>query len=441
MGYETYPKLPAFSECLLSLWFRIPNETFDNIKAKKPIGTEPDEFPEFNKVTPLVVFGGARHRKKFEYTHPLVSSGPNISTDSGGEFIIVEGHWEMQSSHSAITGDHYLDPAYIGINQFGELEFNLQLAQTPDARNYFFDPEGVLEIDVPPTPPPGLTLRTFGPRSAKDVSVLDLLRGAPEAYFFTVPLHPTPDQWHHVLLSINLGSKVQVTSAEGFDISYQHSFTNPSKVFLAVDDVPIDMRDTGPSLGFYGQPNDGSIMSNAQFNVATTPIFPDSFYAVRFQLIPFDRPIDPISGLAYGFSDMVEGVYTISPLPPVTYLLTKPAIAAGTLAFPAPGRFTKSIYRCEMAECHMWVGKSVDARQESIRRLFVKDDGKPNLDAKARAKALGEPDIILHKSGNWKKGKNTGKSKVNFAPKGKILRWRPDPSLRGDQTPDRRNGK
>jgi hypothetical protein len=63
-----------------------------------------------------------------------------------------------------------------------------------------------------------------------------------------------------------------------------------------------------------------------------------------------------------------------------------------------------------------------------------------------------EPDVLLHGSGNWIKGKNTGASQddgtgtgnkvppAQFTPTGKIKAYKPDPSLHGPQSPSATSG-
>jgi hypothetical protein len=107
------------------------------------------------------------------------------------------------------------------------------------------------------------------------------------------------------------------------------------------------------------------------------------------------------------------------------------------MGLPGTDRAKKSIRRVEMAEFKMWVGSgsSRDVRTTDIRRLFITDDGKPNLNTKDVTDALGKADIILHKSGPFSRGINTGTLKTPFVPTAKIKPYKPDPSLHGPQSP------
>jgi len=90
----------------------------------------------------------------------------------------------------------------------------------------------------------------------------------------------------------------------------------------------------------------------------------------------------------------------------------------------------------EMAELQIWANRSVDAGLVNIRRLFIDKEGKPVSPAVAE-EALGKPDIMLHGSQNWIKGKNTGAMDVDirdqrqhFTRVADIQRFKPEPELK-----------
>jgi hypothetical protein len=92
----------------------------------------------------------------------------------------------------------------------------------------------------------------------------------------------------------------------------------------------------------------------------------------------------------------------------------------------------------EMAELQIWANQTLDTGIPENRRLFIDVDGKPTSMSVAE-KVLGMPDIKLHGTGNWKKGKNTGKTGYDdegqpiaagqFEPTGSIEKFLPDPEL------------
>jgi hypothetical protein len=113
---------------------------------------------------------------------------------------------------------------------------------------------------------------------------------------------------------------------------------------------------------------------------------------------------------------------------------------------------------CQMAELQVFTGISLDTNDVSQRRYFVDEDGKPvPPDQKANPdtgktsgsiEGLGQrPDILLHRASNWKKGKNTGTTGMDysakpprllfggqFSPLGSIQTVSPDPVLGGSSS-------
>lgn len=101
----------------------------------------------------------------------------------------------------------------------------------------------------------------------------------------------------------------------------------------------------------------------------------------------------------------------------------------------------------EMAELQIWANVTLDTSQTALRRLFVEEKIDPVTNEKRytpanpskAANVLGKPDILLHGTGNWQKGKNTGKAGVDdenklkapgqFDPISKIEPFKPEPEL------------
>ena len=112
-----------------------------------------------------------------------------------------------------------------------------------------------------------------------------------------------------------------------------------------------------------------------------------------------------------------------------------------------------------MAEFQLFTGVTLDTSVEENRRAFVDEDGvpvppegkpptedKPDGEKPPAEKLLGKrPDIVLHGSGDWSDGNNTGSLGVDndgdnipsgqFEPTGAIPSYTPDPSLHGPQSP------
>lgn len=113
-------------------------------------------------------------------------------------------------------------------------------------------------------------------------------------------------------------------------------------------------------------------------------------------------------------------------------------ISGHPIGIPASSDMLKHNTGVEMAELQIWCGQSLDTGDLGMRRLFIDKKGKPVSPARA-AKRLGKPDILLHGTANWKKGRNTGKSGIDakgkpiragqFEPVAKIEKFKPDPEL------------
>jgi hypothetical protein len=240
----------------------------------------------------------------------------------------------------------------------------------------------------------------------------------------------TGDHWHHLLLSFDLAGYMSVG---------QPNPTSTCQLWYAIDDVDYrgadnlrPFRDTGDGM------DDNNIVSN---NVYT------------------------ISGGAPG-----SALYENQFVPPATGTYG-PAIVPSSdaaLGLPASAAYVDRIYAVEMAELQVFTGVSLDTKDEASRRAFITKDGtpadplkKPNppppvpLPAgwvpplKGPQELLGkEADILLHGSGNWIAGNNTGKAiklneigkpsavpAENLVSTGSIVAYSPDPSLHGVQSP------
>jgi hypothetical protein len=157
------------------------------------------------------------------------------------------------------------------------------------------------------------------------------------------------------------------------------------------------------------------------------------------------QPNDVATGTAIGIAGLRQGTdfmndehIPVGGIP--RYKLASPSVPAGAVGLPGHSQFVNNIFRVEMAELQMWVGKTLDLGNESNRRAFIDykrdQDGKPIKDKKGlqpvspskAAKLLGKPAVVMHGSSKWAKGDNTG-SVGKFAPTGKIEQYKPDPSL------------
>jgi hypothetical protein len=113
-------------------------------------------------------------------------------------------------------------------------------------------------------------------------------------------------------------------------------------------------------------------------------------------------------------------------------------VAGWPIGVPVSGRHLKHNTGIEMAELQIWANQTIDTGDLAKLRLFIDAKGKP-VPPKEAAKELGKPHVMLHGTGNWKAGRNTGStgtdSSGNRAPRGqfvpvsKIEKFMPDPKL------------
>jgi hypothetical protein len=85
----------------------------------------------------------------------------------------------------------------------------------------------------------------------------------------------------------------------------------------------------------------------------------------------------------------------------------------------------------------MFIDSTLDTSVTGNRRIFITDKGKPASMGLAADFFGKEPEVKLHGSTNWKKGRNTG-SLANDPPDpgvfvGDIKTYRPNPNLNGKQ--------
>lgn len=302
--------------------------------------------------------------------------------------------------------------------------------------------------------------------------------------------------WHHVLFSFDISGSVSVDQPVVFDIG-----TNPPtghtgcRAWLAVDDknytgdaLQPGVPDTpgvltggalpGMDTGVLGNFGISTSYSRDSFgNLGPNDILPRQAYIHPVTGNPRDGLIRHASASGIAEHDtkwFPAGVYnplswagSLWPLygdgvAPGPWLPTMTPAAPST---PDPKTFDTPHYQCskfsipvnghpigipasahhlahntgvEMAELQIWANQTLDTGDPNMRRLFIDKDGKPTSTETAE-KVLGTPDIRLHGTNNWKKGKNTGTSGIDpdgntisrgqFEPVAKIEKFLPDPQL------------
>jgi hypothetical protein len=421
-SYLSYLKaLSGLNHGTVSVWFRIPGDTNFSGGKRVPVmifGRRPRYH--FYAAT----FGYGEDKDIFQF-HPFpdtvqvhidVQTGWEIEdpgeqqiADPGGVYVKLDGdgkpvlEFEFQSPIQATYENYTLNPAVGGVHisvsgdpDFAAAEALISVRGSGWAQ-YFGD--AVVLGHVNPD-----DLVDFVPPSTDQF---------PDRYLVTTVIPLTLNHWHHLIFSFDFSDcrthgnpqdvEVRQTIAEGT--------VSPGKFYYAIDDVnysgpqhmkPYFVRDTS-ELGDPDAdgPNPNWILTENAFDVAT--------------FLTFDN-----YNLFYD---------------PTTYTLQPSTMFAQGIGIPAYKDMTDRISKIEMAELQVFK-KVVDTRSQSVRRLFIDSKGKPVTNYKAVDKALGPPVRRLHGSGNWIKGKDTSSAKAApFKPTGKIIKYKPDPSLFGPQSP------
>jgi len=115
------------------------------------------------------------------------------------------------------------------------------------------------------------------------------------------------------------------------------------------------------------------------------------------------------------------------------------------IAIPAGKMFGEDKWNTHVytAELQIWANKTIDTSVKSNIELFITDEGEAEVNFRKVEAVLGKPEIRLHGSGNWKKGRNTGSTGYTtddndkrspneagqFDPVDKIIRHYPDPKI------------
>jgi hypothetical protein len=479
MGYLNVDEstLPNFTKAIISLWFRVPR--FSVAAANAAVDNVSKYPAPLNGVIPLVVMGeNGSYQPNDTIFKPVVHSEQIdlvslVGTDNGvsttvdtpipgnpyGAFHYVEtivynanAHVipadppsESFSANEAFTvasGPTVpLDPTCIGLsvaaqdltlyvnfqtNMLGKVTnaaFETHVTQPSITQGDGFDiPVGtvvwqgdVFPVDVINVVQTENTVTTVHLAGTGDGSSQPAISTATDIsdILYTTTANITsdeivvlPDVWNHLLVSVDLQT-IATHGGSGTEAFASH-FDSTSQLYVALND--INYTGYKLSVNFCGDPsNPNGVVSDDAEKIVSDPVQVDGS---GNEVIP-------------------------------TYVLSDPEIPCEgqAMGLPATTAFVNDIYDVDHAEFQMWVGQKIDTGDEAMRRLFIDAKRKPVKPSVAAAK-LGQPDILLHGTGNWEKGKNTGKIGLNFdgtlkrngqfTPKGTIIKFRPDPILTGD---------
>lgn len=459
MSYLTLPGgISNFSKAVISLWFRVPQASIDKNVKEAPGAIFPDDPRNvLNTVIPLMTIGKPPTSPRYE------GFAVDVGHTGGGTPYPLPIIDSPTFSHVA---NDPISSSYIGLscstNRDGKnvasLEFNLQLRGRAPVVGVAYtrsrvDTYGGVEIPPDVTTTPGSGWEN-GP-SFGWVSFTTIVDNSqywetqPEHFLVDSTVIIKPDQWHHLLLSFDI-SRPCITHGKPPDLSHLGSSSSNAstaegtdsycRLWYAIDDVNYNAStfNLGP-FEVTSSPDVNAILTANAYRVANVATF-----------LPYNcTPVTPR--------------YSFAPEP----------IPAEEIGIPAAASCVNNIYHLEMAEFQMWTGVTLDTSVEKNRRAFIdfqKDaKGKPIVDKNGKGtmkpvppkqkknvddvsgKKTGQsgsielmgrsPEILLHGSGNWIHGNNTGSLGTDkhgkklpsgqFKPTAKIVKYLPDPSLAG----------
>lgn len=443
MGYLSFGKTISFKKATVSLWFRVPQKTIDAVPLPR---IDQYYIPVFVYKFPLIVFGKQKTGTHYEFKYG-VYLGEIYGTGGGGVYgNQVNAH---PSTHMDVTS--------IGIRfeyaGGGEAKGTSRLyatLQTADAGVGQATEWSFTGYEWVGSSAPGGTvdIRTFTDNSYMSGKPADLFSVAPLSYPSQGP-EVTPDDWHHLLLSWDLkGRNSSHGTVEDTEAGIASFIDSHSTMWCALDgencagaELPSNWIGSADGVG---DPNGictdwtmkyagkrGGPEETGPPNVIHSPIVGAPRYSVQFS----------------------EGIKADGIFIPAEPQYTRDLNAEA--GFGPGSEPISPIYRIELAELQIFSNVMLTITEKNIAAFidFKRDkDGNPIKDKdgnstlkpvppKQAEKLLGKrPDVLLHGTNNWKKGKNTGSTSKDkdgkvlksgqFKPTGTIKKYEPDPSIK-----------
>ena len=413
MSYLTLPAgIPDFTKGVISLWFRLPQETINKVKDESPV-----VFYDLSRtIVPLIMFGRKQVYRKMVPVHGPVAyfvNGP----------LVGAGKYDYRIVDYALEAEYPIPPCYIGIDcedGVPTLTFSLQMA---DLAGYDVDLAEAqiyseFETPYPPAgwnPSPGTGWSTTGGRISFSVRLGDFtakhLNGWPELFLVESPHQLAAEHWHHLLLSFDFTLPCNTQGAGNRNVA--QGTTSASHLWYAIDDVNYKgSENLGPYFVVGGADENAVLTQNAW-------------------------------KMTQGGVRLLSNLYAGPPI--CNYQPTGIPSASGIIGIPAVAEYVDHIYKVEMAELQIFTGIALDTGVVANRRAFVDAEGKPVPPATTETLLGKRPDVLLHRSTNWKQGRNTGSRGLTldgdiipsgqFTRQGVINQYKPDPSLHGPQSP------
>lgn len=420
MSYLNLPSINMadISKGTISLWFRFSQDSVDAVMAYAEKYMAPD-YGDFGIGTEV-----------FRATIPLVTFGRKVMSHTYG----TQGHlWTQEMGGATLTAttfdpivkpDSPCEPSHLGLelNQNDDgydgtvsLKMRFQTATWATVQGL-----NTHVTDIHWEPPAGDQYTTV-----EDASYLN--SNEPASFLIKPAFHVAPDQWHHLLVSFDLSSPVNVVAVTPRTFSddeaddWRATIKSYCKIWYAFDDENKNGQD---NIGHDWAPQDQNGIVPTGAKQAAHSYDPDS-----------PNPF------VTGGGQNPEYHWAASPVP----------MNGGPVGLPASSEYVETIYHCELAEFQFFAGVACDTAKKSSRRAFVDEEGTPvdpttgtEDDPGPGEKLLGKkPDLLLHGSDDWKIGYNTGTLGIKietdgtitklpngqFKPTGGIEQYKPDPVL------------
>jgi hypothetical protein len=504
MSYLDIPSsnVPDFTKAVISLWFRVPQKSIDKANsiflAETP-QSSPAVIPgipsvpprQLDGIIPLITFGEifddayvTTGAPSFTYSihtqESLMSGGCSLS--------IINDFFTPTVITKPVPGTPYsLNQSFIGIDCTGNnidnpgaayLCVRLQTSDYPTMSyidqgisakssntqqilstiSNVFDGSGHLCGGVaeatypggfPGDPLAGSTVFVLSGASF-DTTVTytdytDVLQNSSKDWFGgTSPtIVVTPDEWHHVLLSFDIGGTV---SSTGQSAGGSQTVSSTCSMWVSFDDVNYSGDD---------MPTQGHVYAGDLTGV--TPIAPNNIITKNAWNTFETSNGTPFSGSFVALTGF-QGTTTVSgysALPPTySFSPTKLPCNKQPMGLPASAEMVDHILNVEMAEFQMFTGVTLDTSVETNRRAFITAKLTPVTSVSASLpvdptagvdptalinpappiKLLGKPPAfaLVNRSSNWIRGLNTGtsaKGAPSMKSKGKIVPYFPSPKV------------
>lgn len=415
--------IPDFRQAVISFWFRVPQSSIDAAAGYEG---------GFVNVVPLITWG--RPQIKRIWNADIQDVAVWHIPDPGTVF-------EIGTPSYSSGGEEPAPPSYIGVECFtggtATLTFNIQMADygTMRAYNYTRSRVDYFPATAHGTPSPGDGWTEAGGATGADVltTITDFTAttelAQPEYFMVQTQVEITPARWHHLLLSFDLrgpvgahgppqtldpGGTSHANTAEGTD--------GYARLWYAIDDVNYRGGATGDDESAWLPIGPYAVDGGGDPNAILTP---NAWHVANSRTsLPFNTAPD-------------AATYAYAPgLVPSGH---------GPFGIPATTAHVDKIQPVEMAELQFFTGVSFDTGDTIKRRAFISDEGGPVMPEKAEELLSQKPEILLHGSGNWIMGHNTGPPKIEdpdnptgppildpakqFTPTGKIVAFTPGPKV------------